>query len=413
MRKTKLWSFLLGVDGILVEDVTYDEDTTTLVVSARPKAGQRNRCAHCKRRCGKYDNGDGTRRWRGLDLGTIFAAIEAPAPRVRCPEHGVVVAAVPWARHGSWFTIDFEDQISWMATNMSKAAIANLMRIAWRTVGRIIERVVNEKAAKIDRFANLKKIGVDEVSYRKGHRYLTVVVDHESGRLIWAVPGKDEAALDAFFDALGEERTGKIELVSSDAAAWYTAVIRRRCPKARLCLDPFHVVKWATEALDEVRRQVWNDLRRSGQSKLAESLKRSRYALWKNPENLTEKQGAKLAQIAQVNKPLYRAYLLKEQLREVFKLKGVPGIVLLDKWRAWARRSKIPPFVELAKSIANHRAGIVATLAEGLTNARVEAMNTKLRLITRVAFGFHSPEPMIALAMLRLGGLCPPLPGRE
>jgi len=412
MRKTKLWSFLLGVDGILVDDVTYEEESRTLVVSARPKAGKRNRCAHCKRRCGKYDNGDGTRRWRGLDLGTTFAAIEAQAPRVRCPEHGVVVAAVPWARHGSWFTRDFEDQMAWMATNMSKSAISNLMRTTWRTVGKVIARVAKETGAKVDRFANLKKIGVDEISYRKGHRYLTVVVDHDSGRLIWATPGKDEAALNAFFDKLGEDRTAKIELVSSDAAAWYTAVIQKRCPKARLCLDPFHVVKWATEALDEVRRDVWNDLRKSGRAKLAESLKRSRYALWKNPENLTPKQSIRLAEIAQVNKPLYRAYLLKEQLREVFKIKGIHGIVLFDKWRAWARRSKIAPFVELAKNIKHHRTGIVATLAEGLTNARVEAMNTKLRLITRIAFGFHSPEPMIALAMLRLGGLCPPLPGR-
>jgi transposase len=299
-----------------------------------------------------------------------------------------------------------------MATNMSKSAISNLMRTTWRTVGKVIARVVKETGAKVDRFANLKKIGVDEISYRKGHRYLTVVVDHDSGRLIWATPGKDEAALNAFFDKLGEDRTAKIELVSSDAAAWYTAVIQKRCPKARLCLDPFHVVKWATEALDEVRRDVWNDLRKSGRAKLAESLKRSRYALWKNPENLTPKQSIRLAEIAQVNKPLYRAYLLKEQLREVFKIKGIHGIVLFDKWRAWARRSKIAPFVELAKNIKHHRTGIVATLAEGLTNARVEAMNTKLRLITRIAFGFHSPEPMIALAMLRLGGLCPPLPGR-
>ena len=153
---------------------------------------------------------------------------------------------------------------------------------------------------------------------------------------------------------------------------------------------------------------LWNKLRRSGQKGLAETLKRSRYALWKNPENLTKKQKEKLSFIEKANKPLYRAYLMKEQLREVFKLKGAPGVKLLDEWCAWAQRSRLEPFVKLAQSIRAHRKSIVAALEHGLSNARVESANTKLRLITRLAFWFHSSGPMIALAMLRLGGLCPP-----
>jgi transposase len=170
--------------------------------------------------------------------------------------------------------------------------------------------------------------------------------------------------------------------------------------------------EWATDALDQVRGEVWNAARKHGQTALARELKGARYALWKNPGDLTARQRAKLAWIAQVNDRLYRAYLLKEELRLVFTLKGVRATVLLQAWLAWARRCRIPAFVELAKAIARHRADIQAALTQGLSNGRVEAVNTKIRLLTRVAFGFKSPEALIALAMLSLGGLCPSLPGR-
>ena len=241
---------------------------------------------------------------------------------------------------------------------------------------------------------------------------MTVVVDHDTGVLLWAHPGRDQKTLEKFFDRLGEDRCAEITLVSADAAEWIKNVVVARCKNAELCLDPFHIVQWATKALDEVRREVWNAARRDGQKAVAKDLKNARYALWKNPEDLTERQGAKLASIAQTNKRLYRAHLMKEQLRQVFALKGDAGIALLDAWLKWTRRCRIPVFVKLARSITEHRVGIEAALTHGLSNARVESINTKLRLLTRIAFGFRSPESLVALAMLDLGGLCPPLPGR-
>ncbi len=178
------------------------------------------------------------------------------------------------------------------------------------------------------------------------------------------------------------------------------------------CLDPFHVVRWATDALDEVRREVWNAARKGGDVTLAGALKGARYALWKHPGELTGRQRRKLAWIARVNDRLYRAWLLKEELRLVFALKGARATVLLEAWLAWARRCRIPAFVKLARTISEQRAGIQAALTEGLAGGRVEAVNTKIRLLTRVAFGFKSPDALLALAMLSVGGLCPPLPGR-
>ena len=140
--------------------------------------------------------------------------------------------------------------------------------------------------------------------------------------------------------------------------------------------------------------------------------KNSRYALWKNPENLTEKQKVKLARIVQTDPTLGRAYYLKEGLRVIFKLPLAEATEALDKWVGWARRCRIPAFVKLQKSIVKHRAAILASTEHGLSNGRVESMNTKLRLMTRIAFGFESPDALIALAMLSLGGHKPVLPGR-
>jgi transposase len=409
MRGIRVWARLLGLRRAVVEDVNVGYEGEVLV-SVRPGWRERDRCGVCRRRSPGYDLGEGRRRWRALDLGTTFAFIEADSPRVTCRRHGVVVCAVPWARHGSRFTRAFEDQVAWLAVNTSKTAVAELMRVAWRTVGTILERVAAEAVREVDLLDGLRRIGIDEISHRKGQAYLTVVVDHHSGRLVWAAPGRDRRTVLTFFDALGEERCKRIELVSADMAAWISGPIAERVPQAERCVDPFHVVQLATDALDEVRREVWNEARRQGNLELARELKGARFAVWKNPENLTDRQQAKLATIQRTNARLYRAYLLKEQLRQIYRLPAADAERLLDGWLKWARRSRLPSFVKLARTITEQRDGIIAAIRHGLSNARNEQVNTQIRLIARRAFGFHSPQALIALAMLKLADLCPPLP---
>jgi transposase len=300
-----------------------------------------------------------------------------------------------------------------MATRTSKSTLEVLLRIAWRTVGAIVARVVDEGVGARDPLEGLARIGIDEISYKKGHRYITIVVDHDTGRLVWAAPGRDRTTLHAFFAALGESRCAAVTHVSADAARWIADEVAAHCSNAVRCADAFHIVAWAGDALDQVRRDTWNAARKGGMSVHARDLKGARYALWKNPQNLTDRQHAKLAWVAKVNHQLFRAYLLKEQLREVFALKGEEGKQLLDSWLGWAQRCRIPAFVELGRRIARHRQAINATLEHRLSNGLVESTNTKIRLLTRIAFGFKSPEAMIALAMLNLGGYCPPLPGRH
>jgi len=165
VNNKRLWGRLLGVEGAVIEGVDWDDDEGMLV---RVRAGykHRQRCPHCSRRCAWEDNGDGPRRWRGLDLGLVRVWLVGESPRVRCRQHGVVVAAVPWARHGARFVRPFEDQIAWLVTQMSRSAVAELMRTSWRSVGRIIERVVGEARERVDLLEGLVRIGIDEVSYK-------------------------------------------------------------------------------------------------------------------------------------------------------------------------------------------------------------------------------------------------------
>lgn len=431
VRSGRVWAGLLGVEKTVVERVEFDEQQGVLVVRARPARGRRYRCGVCGRRCPGYDQGQGRRRWRALDLGTVQAVLEADAARVRCPAHGVVVAAVPWARHGAGHTRFFDDQVAWLAVTCSKSAVMMLMRIAWRTVGAIITRVAADATAGVDQLAGLRRIGIDEISYKRHHHYLTVVVDHDTRRLVWAAPGRDTHTLRRFFDQLGLERSALITHVSADAADWIADVVAERCPNAVRCADAFHIVAWATEALDTVRAQAMAQARalarteprrtvgrpradaapRPGHER-ARALRHARYALWRNPENLSEHQAAKLAWIAKTDPRLHRAYLLKEGLRHVFAVKGDAGIEALDRWQSWAARCRIPAFVALGRRIRKHRAAIEAALTHDLSNALIESTNTKIRLLQRIAFGFRSADALIALAMLALGGFRPALPGR-
>jgi transposase len=420
VRNASLWRRALGLVHTVIEGVF--EDADGVVVQVRPGRRSRRRCGRCGRRAPWYDRGQGRRRWRALDAGEVRVLLEADAPRVNCPAHGPTVIAVPWARHDAGHSRAFDDTVAWLVTRCSRTAVCELMRIGWRTAGSIITRVQADIDKRVDRFAGLRRIGIDEISYKRGHKYLTVVVDHDTGRLVWAAAGRNEATLERFFELLGEARCAQITHVSADGAEWIARVVARRCPHAVRCADPFHVVKWATEALDEVRRKAWNDARGTSNWSRSERrhrhpkvhrLKKVRWALWKNPEDLTVRQREHLAWLVKTHPQVHRAYLLKEGLRLVFKLRGQAAKDALDRWISWARRSRIPAFIRLQRRLVAHRAAIDATVDNGLSNALIESTNTKIRLLTRIAYGFRNPTALIALALLALGGHQPTLPSRN
>jgi transposase len=316
--------------------------------------------------------------------------------------------AVPWARAGSGYTRDFEDIVAWLAQQMAKKPIAGLLRIAWDSVGQIVTRVVADHLDE-SRLAGLVAIGCDEISYRRGQRYLTSVVNHASGAIVWCAAGRNTATLQRFFDELGERRHS-IRAVSIDMSGGYEKAIRENAPQAEVCFDPFHVVRLGQRAVDQVRRDEWNAHDRS-HTPQGKWIKGTRWSLLKSPDKQSIPQLALLGEVQRANKPIFRAFLLKEELRLLYALEDRSlAPPHLDAWLAWASRSRLAPFVKLARTIRRHRSGILAAIRLGLSNGRLEGLNSRIRLISHRSFGFHSAAPLIALVYLCCSGIVIDLP---
>ncbi len=263
------------------------------------------------------------------------------------------------------------------------------------------------RAEKLDphRLTGLVDIGVEEISWRKHHKYLTLVSDHDTSKIVWGTAGKNAAALGRFFDDLPEGAAGGIEAVSMDLGPAYAKTVQARAPQAVICYDPFHVVKVGGDTLDVVRRQAWQSARRFPDKTIARKYKGARWALCKNPADLTEKQAATLAGLRKQGGALWWAYQLKEALRAVFAGDLDPDTImdLLDRWCSRAQRSRLPSFVKAARTIRRHAEGIAAAVTRGLANGRHEGLNNKARTMTRRSYGFHTPQAALALIMLACG----------
>lgn len=398
MRVTTLLNGMIGLTGLWVKGCRFEGETLIIEI------GRRFRLLTCPD-CGTRVQGrfqETTRRWRHLGVWGHRTFLEGPVRRLRCPQCAAVrTEAVPWARAGSAFTRVFEDTIGLLAQRLNKSEVATLSGIAWVTVGSIAGRLVGEHLHE-DRLDGLRRIGVDEISYRAHHHYLTVVLDHDRERVVWAGEGKSSETLKQFFDELGPERARALELISADLSPAYTKAIEEWAPQARIVYDRFHVARLANNAVDEVRRQQVAQLHPQDRH----SVKGSRWALLKRPWNHTREQSVTLAAIAKVNGPLYRAHLLKESFLNIFDADSpAEARVRMREWLSWSSHSRLGPFVKLARTVRRHLGGILEFIASRLTNARLEGMNNKIRLLSHRAFGFHSAAPLIATIYLCCSGI--------
>jgi transposase len=397
VRVQTAFNRMLRLPGASVTDVCLGGEGVIVCVRLRRR---RRVCSGCGQTGGHLQIHDRrVKRWRHLDLGSNRCVIECELRRLRCPACGVRLEPVPWARPGAAHTRDLEDVVAWLAQQMAKTPIAGLLRIGWDSVGRIVERVVADHLDE-SRLAGLVAIGVDEISYRRGQRYLTSIVDHQTGAIVWCSPGRNARTLQAFFDELGPQRCRSIRAVSIDMSGGYAKAIGDSVPQAEICFDPFHVVRLGQRAVDQVRRDEWNAHERSHTPK-GRWIKGTRWSLLKAPDKQTIPQLALLGEVAQVNNAMFRAFLMKEELRLLYQLKD-PTLAPahLDAWLAWASRSRLRPFVKLARTIRRHRAGILAAIRLGLSNGRLEGLNSRIRLISHRSFGLHSATPLIALVYL-------------
>ena len=411
MRATSLVKQILGLNGVVVRKVSLSKGEAVVNLKLTRAKLLCPKCKYSTKSC--YDTKTVDSRWRHLDIGAHQTWLSCSLRRLKCPRHGVITESVPFARpvSESRFTRDFEHLVAWCTSKIDKTTVTKLTRISWRTVGMICERVVNEELDP-KRLENLFLVGVDEISYRKHHNYLTLVTNHGTGKIVYGSEGKSASSLDQFFHDLGPERAGKIEAVTMDMGPAFAKAFTQHAPGARICLDPFHVVKLGTEALEEVRKDLWRQMRKLPSPEYARKFAGARWALLKNPGDLTERQGETLKRIKRSGGTLYRAYEMKESLRAIFAGDLTTDEVseLISRWCSRASRSRIQSFTRLSKTIRTHKDGIMASIELGISNGRVEGLNTKVRSIIARCYGLHSAEATLALVMLSCGPIDLKLP---
>jgi transposase len=394
---------MLALPGASVVSVAFTAEGIVVGVRSRSR---RLRCPCGWSTGSRYDSSQ--RRWRHIDAGACKVWLEAEIRRVDCRRcRRVRTEEVAWARPGARHTRDFEDVAAWLVQRTDKTSTATLLRCSWKAVDHIVRRVVAEQL-DTERLDELYRVGVDEISYRRGHQYLTIVADHDSGRVVWVAKGKRGKALEDFYAALGEERRARIEAVSMDLGTIYRDATRRGVPAATICFDPFHVIQLANRALDLVYKAAGRE-HSSGVGD--RNWRATRFALRAGAERLTDQQHDLLNAFRRQRHRLWRAWELKEALRDLYRrVDPTMARPYLKRWITSATRSRIPAFVNLARSVRHNFEGIVAAVELGLSNSRLEGINAKIRLIQRRGYGYHSVDALAAVIYLCLGGITITLP---
>jgi transposase len=406
VRVSTAFNRLLAIPGATVTDVAIgDRD---IEVQLRPTTrllncpcGKRTRAAYDRRR----------RRWRHLDLAHRKLWLTYEIRRLECPDCGVVTEELPWARPGARHTRDFEDTVLWLAQRTDRTSVATLMRCAWETVTSIINRGVADLRDH-RRIDALYRIGVDEICYRHTHRYLTIVGDHDTGTVIDVQPGKSRESLANFYTSQPDSILSGIEAVSMDVSSIYTSVTREHLPRATICYDGFHIMQWVIRALDRVYSEAITGPGRASMS--TPDWKAGRWALRTGENKLDDAKRDLVNRIARTNRHIGRAWTLKEQARDLYRYDHEPGLAraLLKAWITAAKRSRIPAFVALGKRFAVYFDAILAAIELGLSNALIEGINAKIRLINARGYGHHSAQTLTSMIYLCLGGLQVKLPMR-
>lgn len=351
-------------------------------------------CSGCGETKRRFHDIKGLRSWRHLDAWGIRTLVVAPLRRVRCRWCGVRVELVPWARLRSRFTHQFEAEILLRARDSSILGICRQLGVHWTTVMRLLERWVEESAAKQFR-KRLHRIGVDEVSYGRGQRkYLTIVWDHDRGRVVWIGKGREQETLGAFFAKLGPRRAKKLVCVTMDMAKGYIAAVKQHAKQADIIFDRFHIERHLTEAVNEVRKQeFW---RRGGIYR--DAIRGKKYLLLRKWRRVHWRRRLDLAPLLLMNQRLFRTYVLKEQFDHAWTYTTERGMrAFLIRWRKLFNWSRLRPLIKFWNMIRRHMAGVVAWAKHRLTNAALEGNNSRVRGLSQRARGYRNPENLMVI----------------
>jgi len=349
-------------------------------------------CGETKRRFLDY-KGKG-RRWRHTDAWRVKTVVVAPVRRVKCRWCGIRVEKVPWARPKSRFTHDFEAEILDRARESSIQGVCRQLGVHWTSVMRLLERWVQESAEKQFR-RKLRRIGVDEVSYGRGHKkYLTIVWDHDSGRAVWIGKGREQDTLDAFFVKLGARRARRLVCVTMDMAKGYIAATKQHAPQSDIVFDRFHIERYLTRAMDEVRKQeYWRRGRAHRQV-----VRGKKWLLLRKWRRLHWRRRGELAELLALNQRLFRAYVLKEQFEHAWSYTTEKGMrAFIVRWRRSLNWTRLRPLIEFWQLLMRHIDGVVAWARHRLTNAALEGNNSRVRGLSIRARGYRNPDNLMVV----------------
>jgi transposase len=352
------------------------------------------RCSGCGETKHRIHDVKPARTWRHLDAWGLPTLVRAFVRRVRCRHCGVRIEQVPWARTRSRFTHEFEADVLRRARDTSILGVCRQLGLHWTSVMRLIERWIDEAAARHFR-RPLKHIGVDEVSYGRGqHKFLTIVWDHDRSRVVWIGHGRDRDTLDAFFVKLGATRAHRLAAVTMDMAQGYIAAVRARAPQAAIVFDRFHIERYLTQAVDEVRRrEFW---RRGGAYR--EAVRGKRFLLLHKYRRVHWRRRGALAQLLLMNKRLFRTYVLKEQFEHAWTYTTARGMrEFLVRWRRLLNWSRLTPLIRFWNMLWRHIDGVTAWAEYRLTNAAVESNNSRIRGLSQRARGYRNPTNLMAV----------------
>ena len=379
-----------------VENTDLNLSENKITIEIKFKKGSRFDCPKCSRSgCKVHDTKK--KSWRHLNFFQHEAYLTCRLPRVDCDDCGVLLADAPWARKDSGFTLLFESYMLILSREMPINAISKLVKVEDKRIWRVIRHYVDEAMENQD-FSKVTQIGVDETSSKKGHNYISVFVDMDTSKVLYATPGKDSSTFKRFVKDLDAHNGDheKITDVSIDMSPAFIKGVSESLPDAEITFDRFHVMKKINEAVAAVRTE---------ESKTEAMLKGTRYIWLKNERNLTKKQREKLTDILDLkrfNLKTTRAYQIKLSFQELFKTPPHLAEAYLKKWYFWATHSQIAPIKTVAKMIKKHWDGILNWFDSGLTNAVLEGLNSLIQQIKSRARGFRNNDNFIAMIYLKL-----------
>ena len=402
MKDAELYSKILGLSApwyVGEVDLNMAGKSVTINIKLEPNATLH--CPVCNGRATRYDSN--TRMWRHLDTMQFATLVKADVPRVECAEHGILQVSVPWAEARSRFTAMFESLvISWLL-EASTSAVARNLNLTWDEVDGIRQRAVERGIARRE-VSELKNLCVDETSYKRGHRYLTIISDQDSGVVLEIKEDRKKESLTSFLETLTTEERSAIESVSMDMFPAYIGAVQDWIPDAdnKICFDRFHVAQYLSRAVDLVRRSEHKALMKNGDT----TLTKTRYDWLRDPSTMRRKTWLSFKELVFSTLKTARAWMIKESAKHLWNYATRTWAV--KQWTAWykrAIRSRLEPVKDAARTINNNLWGIINAIVLGKSNAKAESINSKIQTIKSRARGFHSPERFRIAILFHCGGL--------